>query len=95
MLGVRVPDGRPYGSRCRRHPSGRPSREVAGVSNGGLDRLEVELAATGGPIGRATHEATNKVFDALVRADVQVLTYEVEGSRLEDAFMQLTRGGQG
>ena len=73
----------------------RSMQEVASVSNGGLDRLEVELAATGGPTGRATHEATNRVLDGLVRADVQVLTYEVEGSRLEDAFMQLTRGGHG
>jgi len=70
----------------------RSMRGVASVSNGGIERqLEVELAASGGPPGR-DDETTNRVLDALVRADVQVLSYEVEGSRLEDAFMQLTGG---
>jgi ABC-2 type transport system ATP-binding protein len=74
----------------------RSIRGVASVSNGGLERqLEVELVGSGGPRGGDEDETTNRVLDVLVRADVQILSYEVEGSRLEDAFMQLTGGGRG
>ena len=66
---------------------------VAGVSNGGVERqLEVDLEPPTGSAGSEDHEATNRVLEALVDADVQVLSYEVEGSRLQDAFLQLTEG---
>jgi ABC-2 type transport system ATP-binding protein len=67
---------------------------VVRVSNGGIDRqLEVTLAApaTSDPDGA---EAANRILDALVRSDVHVLSFEVEGSRLQDAFMQLTEGAR-
>ena len=66
---------------------------VVGVSNGGVERqLEVDLGEPAGPGGSEDHEATNRVLEALVDADVQVLSFEVEGSRLQDAFLQLTEG---
>ena len=66
---------------------------VVGVSNGGVERqLEVDLAEPTGSAGSEDHEATNRVLEALVDADVQVLSFEVEGSRLQDAFLQLTEG---
>ena len=66
---------------------------VVGVSNGSVERqLEVDLAEPAGSAGSADHEATNRVLEALVDADVQVLSFEVEGSRLQDAFLQLTEG---
>jgi ABC-2 type transport system ATP-binding protein len=66
---------------------------VVGVSNGGVERqLEVDLAEPAGSAGTEDHEATNRVLEALVDADVPVLSFEVEGSRLQDAFLQLTEG---
>ena len=66
---------------------------VVSVANGGIERqLEVDLAEPARAGGSDNHEATNRILDALVDADVQVLTYEVVGSRLQDAFMQLTEG---
>jgi ABC-2 type transport system ATP-binding protein len=39
--------------------------------------------------------AGNKVLDALIRADVPILSLEAEGSRLHDVFLQLTdKGGK-
>jgi ABC-2 type transport system ATP-binding protein len=69
---------------------------VESVSNGGVERrLEVDLAEPAGSSGSEDHDATNRILDALVKADVQVLSFEVEGSRLQDAFMQLTEGARG
>ena len=68
---------------------------VVRVGNGDVERqLEVDLAETTGPPGSGDHEAPNHILDALVRADIQVLAFEVEGSRLQDAFMQLTEGAR-
>ncbi|MGH2629278.1 MAG: ABC transporter ATP-binding protein [Actinomycetota bacterium] len=69
-------------------------RGVVRVSSGDTERqLEVELAETADDPG-PNRVVTNRILDALVKADVQVLSFEVEGSRLQDAFMQLT-GGHG
>jgi len=70
---------------------------VASVSNGGGGerQLELDLATPVGAVGSDDREATNRILDALIRADVQVLSFEVEGSRLQDAFMQLTEGARG
>ena len=66
---------------------------VVGVTNGGVERqLEVDLAGPAESDGSRDHETTNRILEALVEADVQVLSFEVEGSRLQDAFMQLTEG---
>lgn len=66
---------------------------VVGVSTDGDERqLEVELVGPDGSAGLEDHEATNRILEALVTADVQVLGFEVEGSRLQDAFLQLTEG---
>jgi ABC-2 type transport system ATP-binding protein len=68
--------------------------EVIAVDNGGVERqLEVSLAEPASSPGSTSDgEATNRILDALVKADVQILSFEVEGSRLQDAFMQLTEG---
>ncbi len=68
--------------------------DVGSVSNGGIERqLEVDLAESAAAAASDDH-ATNRILDALVHADVQVLSFEVEGSRLQDAFMQLTEGAR-
>jgi ABC-2 type transport system ATP-binding protein len=67
---------------------------VVTVSNGEVDRtLDVELSP---PDERAGGDgrSTNRILDALVDADIQVLSFEVEGSRLQDAFMMLTEGAR-
>jgi ABC-type multidrug transport system ATPase subunit len=68
---------------------------VVRVSNGGGERqLEVDLAESAGSLGSGDGEAPNRILEALIEADVQVLSFEVEGSRLQDAFMQLTEGAK-
>ncbi len=69
-----------------------PLPGVKGVSGGIVEgQLEVELAAS--PDRPSDdHRATNAVLDALVRADIPVESFEVEGSRLQDAFLELTEG---
>ena len=65
---------------------------VAAVADGIVEgQLEVELTASP---NRSPDElgATNAVLDALVRADIPVQSFEVEGSRLQDAFLELTEG---
>jgi ABC-2 type transport system ATP-binding protein len=65
---------------------------VVDVRHGGVERqLEVSLAAeASSPVEDG--DATNRILDALVGADIHVLSFEVEGSRLQDAFLQLTDG---
>lgn len=66
---------------------------VASVAGGIVEgQLEVELTASP---DRSDDElgATNTVLDALVRADIPLQSFEVEGSRLQDAFLELTEGG--
>jgi ABC-2 type transport system ATP-binding protein len=70
--------------------------DVADVTNSGIERqLEVALASPAASPGTDDGEATNRVLDALVDAGVHVLNFEVEGSRLQDAFMQLTEREEG
>jgi ABC-2 type transport system ATP-binding protein len=67
-----------------------PLPGVKGVSGGIVEgQLEVELAASSDRPSD-DHRATNAVLDALVRADLPVQSFEVEGSRLQDAFLELT-----
>jgi ABC-2 type transport system ATP-binding protein len=68
---------------------------VAGVSNGDRERhLQVELVAADARADGDDPRSTNRILDALVDADIQVLSFEVEGSRLQDAFMELTEGAR-
>jgi ABC-2 type transport system ATP-binding protein len=68
---------------------------VASVRNGGVERhLEVELVPAAGGAGAGDRGPTNPILDALIDADVHVLSFEVEGSRLQDAFLELTEGAR-
>jgi hypothetical protein len=40
--------------------------------------------------GSARDAARNRLLDALIRADVPILGFEVAGGRLQDVFLQLT-----
>ena len=35
-------------------------------------------------------DANNKILDALIKAKIPILGYEVEGGRLQDVFLHLT-----
>ena len=70
-----------------------PMPSVASVSGGIVEgQLEVDLVWPPDDAVSDDHQATNGVLDALVRADIQVLSFEIEGGRLQDAFLQLTQG---
>lgn len=72
-----------------------PLAGVTSVSNGIVDgQLEVDLAGSIDPASSGDHQATNQILDALVRAEIPVLSFEIEGGRLRDAFMQLTNGAR-
>jgi ABC-2 type transport system ATP-binding protein len=59
---------------------------AAGGSPGWL-RVEFEEST-----GEDRH-INNRILDALLRADIPVLSLEPEGGRLQDVFLQLTAGG--
>ena len=75
---------------------GDSQRELEGVSGvrkvtaaGGMPgwlRVEYEESAD-------DRHINNRILDALLRADIPVLSLEPEGGRLQDVFLQLTAGG--
>jgi ABC-2 type transport system ATP-binding protein len=52
--------------------------------------LRVEVADSTGEISPGSPHVNNKIMDALIRAEIPILSLEAEGSRLEDVFLQLT-----
>lgn len=52
---------------------------------GGWLRVEIGDAVDG-----QQNQAQNKMLETLIRADIPVLSFEAEGSRLQDVFLQLT-----
>jgi ABC-2 type transport system ATP-binding protein len=72
----------------------RRTPEVVRVTEGGVGRaLDVELIRGDDVDHRPA--ASDRALAALVDAGVHVLAYEVAGSRLEDAFIELTEGDHG
>ena len=75
---------------------GDSQRELEGVSGvrkvtaaGGMPGwLRVEFEDSGDD-----RHINNRILDALLRADIPVLSLEPEGGRLQDVFLQLTAGG--
>lgn len=68
-----------------------PMPSVARMNGGNANgRLEVDLVASADHPATENHQATNEILDTLVRAGIPVLGFEIEGDRLQDAFMQLT-----
>lgn len=62
--------------------------EVSTIVDG---QLRVVVAGAAGPL--PADEAANEILQCLIGADVPLLGFEIEGSRLTDVFMELTRGG--
>jgi ABC-2 type transport system ATP-binding protein len=72
-----------------------PMPGVTSVRSGILDgQLEVDLGSVDDS-DLGDHRETNGVLQALIRAGIPVLSSEIAGSRLQDAFMQLTEGARG
>jgi ABC-2 type transport system ATP-binding protein len=70
-----------------------PMSSVARMNGGAVGGLlEVELGKAPELAGSGNHHGTNKVLDVLLRADIPVIGFEIEGGRLQDAFLQLTEG---
>jgi ABC-2 type transport system ATP-binding protein len=49
--------------------------------------LRVEIS---GSMDGQQNQVKNKILEALIRADIPILSFEAEGSRLQDVFLQLT-----
>ena len=64
-------------------------QDVAHTNGGSAGWLRIQLAepATG------DQNANNRILEALIRAGIQVLSYEPEGGRLQDVFLHLTGRG--
>jgi ABC-2 type transport system ATP-binding protein len=65
---------------------GLPGVERAEAANGQPGWVLVTLA----PNGRRTEEAMNEALRAVIDAGVPLLSYELEGARLSDAFLAMT-----
>jgi ABC-2 type transport system ATP-binding protein len=60
------------------------------VAGGGLPgwlRVELDDAVS------EDHPVNNRILESLIRADIPILSFEPEGGRLQDVFLQLTAGG--
>jgi ABC-2 type transport system ATP-binding protein len=63
-------------------------RKVAAASGmPGWIRVELDDAAA------EDHQINNRVLETLLRAEIPILSFEPEGGRLQDVFLQLTSGG--
>ena len=51
--------------------------------------LGVEIDHTNGTTPK-DYQSRNSILDALIRADIPILSFEAEGGRLQDVFLQLT-----
>jgi len=63
-------------------------RKVSAASGmPGWIRVELDDAAS------EDHQINNRVLETLLRAEIPILSFEPEGGRLQDVFLQLTSGG--
>ena len=60
-----------------------PTGELAGW-------LRVELVESADETSSEDHHVTNRILDALIRAEIRILSFEAEGGRLQDVFLHLT-----
>lgn len=54
--------------------------------------LRLELMASNDGDMAVAYEINNKILNALIRAKIPILRFEIEGGRLHDIFMHLTEG---
>jgi ABC-2 type transport system ATP-binding protein len=59
-------------------------------AGGGGGWLAVALVTLADGTSREEQRVTNKILGALIRADIPILSFGAEGSRLQDAFLHLT-----
>jgi ABC-2 type transport system ATP-binding protein len=78
--------------RARHALAGVPGLAVE-VANERADVLTISLNGVDGP-QHHTDAAMNAALRAVLSADVPVLSFEVEGARLTEAFLAVTRGGE-
>jgi ABC-2 type transport system ATP-binding protein len=52
--------------------------------------LRMELVETSNGALPVGYQANNRILKALIRADIPILSFEAEGGRLQDIFLQLT-----
>lgn len=52
--------------------------------------LRVELVDATNGASAADHYVTNRILDALIRAEIPILSFQAEGGGLQDAFLHLT-----
>lgn len=52
--------------------------------------LRLELVDPGDGVSFDDYQINNRILDALIRADIPILSFGVEGGRLQDIFLQLT-----
>ncbi|HXF63255.1 MAG TPA: hypothetical protein VNK95_16630, partial [Caldilineaceae bacterium] len=53
-------------------------------------RVELELEESANGASAMDHYVTNGLLDALIRAEIPILSFQAEGAGLQDAFLHLT-----
>jgi ABC-2 type transport system ATP-binding protein len=87
VVRVRVPE--PSLAESQRALAALPNIKDVATTNGGATgwlRIRLDELAVGS-------EAGNGILEALIRAGIPVLSFEPEGGRLQDVFLQLTGRG--
>jgi hypothetical protein len=60
-----------------------PTGETAGW-------MRVELTVPANGTSAEEHHVNNRILEALIRAEIPILSFGAEGGRLQDVFLQLT-----
>jgi ABC-2 type transport system ATP-binding protein len=85
---IRVPS--PMVPKARQILEALPNVRRVNPTGEGADLLTAELVAADEGAASSDHGSGNDILDALIRADVQILSFETEVGRLQDVFLQLT-----
>jgi ABC-2 type transport system ATP-binding protein len=63
---------------------------VTPTGGGNTGWLEVSLVTLADGTSWEDHRVTNRILDALIRADIPIISVNADGGRLQDVFLQLT-----
>jgi ABC-2 type transport system ATP-binding protein len=87
---VRIHVPSPRVGEAQRVLTGVPGVVGVAPTGGAVGWLAVELAQPSGAAAPGENQVTSRLLDALVRAEIPVVSFETGGSRLHEAFLQLT-----
>jgi ABC-type multidrug transport system ATPase subunit len=69
---------------------GMPNVLTVTPTGGSTGWLEISLVTLADGTSWEDHRVTNRILEALIRADIPIISVNADGGRLQDVFLQLT-----